>query len=658
MIDVESPSDTQPDAQRFTQDGVVWDVVVVGATPGGIACAVRAAREGLRVLIVSRYVHLGGMLSNGLGVMDTLFDGRRAPLYDEVCDRILDHYRTAFGPESEQYTQRAPGPREYSSRRLKFEPHVGEKVLNDILAGESLITVLKPYHPFAVERAERRLGAVHVRQVHGDDVRRVAARVFVDATYEGDLAALAGVPYRVGREGRQEHGEPHAGRIFCNQFLTPDDYGLFPREAAAGRLNLRPYRGVTQQLFAGSTGEGDGAIQAYNWRLSQTSDPENSRYPEEPDGYDRGRYVDYLSTPPSLRPQIGTLPGVNHAYPCGDLETRESIEKAHRDYTLGFLYFLQNDEAVPAEERARARGRGLAKNEFTDNDNWPWEIYVREARRIWGRYTFTEHDGTLAPGLERAPIHEDAIAIAEWPMDSHACTTETRLDSMPDGKILLSELTRPSQVPYRCLLPEDVDNLLVPVCLSATHVGWGTLRLEPVWMHVGESVGHAIALAAELDTTPGELSGDLLQRRLVERGVMVSFFNDLDMATDALWVPAVQYLGTKGFFASYDAQPAAPLLAGEAHEWARAAGELLAGAGDANSRARMVWRNDQPGDQTRQGDIGTTTAGFVRMLTATMASQEQITSRVEEAVEACLLELDASLSRGDACRLIYHVLSQ
>ena len=137
----------------------------------------------------------------------------------------------------------------------------------------------------------------------------------------------------------------------------------------------------------------------------------------------------------------------------------------HKDFALGMMYFLQNDTAVPEDERRKAREWGLAKDEFTDNDNFPYEMYIREARRIVGRYVFTEHDASLARGYTRTPIHEDSIAIAEWFMDSHEVSTELKPGSTFEGKVILSELTRPSQIPYRALLPKNLDNLLVPGAL-------------------------------------------------------------------------------------------------------------------------------------------------------------------------------------------------
>jgi hypothetical protein len=220
------------------------------------------------------------------------------------------------------------------------------------------------------------------------------------------------------------------------------------------------------------------------------------------------------------------------------------------------MWFLQNDPEMPADLKAKAREWGLARDEFTDNNNLPHQLYVREARRLVGRAVFTEHDALLAPGLERAPVHADSVGITEFSLDSLACTTDRLPGSLCDGQLFQMEVSRPGQVPFGVLLPVELDNLLVVTTVSATHVGWGTVRQTPTLMHLAESAAWAVVIAAQDHIAPANLSVERLQRRLVERGVMISFFNDFDMATPAPWVPAVQYFGAKGEFTSYDARPA------------------------------------------------------------------------------------------------------
>ncbi|MBI3974274.1 MAG: FAD-dependent oxidoreductase [Chloroflexi bacterium] len=655
-----------------------YDLVVAGATPGGIACAVRAAREGLRVLLVSHGTHLGGMFSSGLNVEDTLYLGNRAPLYTEFREGIKRHYRETYGEDSEQYQTCADG-------RLTFEPKVAEAVLTQMVTAEASLDVLRGYVPIAVERSERLVRSVTIVPLEGEGTAtrgetRVAAHVFVDATYEADLAALAGVPYRIGRESRAEFNEQHAGKIF-----TTHVPGHFPREAHDGRLKLLTFRLTGGEICAGSTGEGDRAVQAFNYRVCLSRDPANAVPPTKPASYRRedflGLIADHRETvhkPYPLKAQLilddiedfrmgrgstpnakqswnqPTIPGGGHGWAEGDWKARAAIARRHWDHAMGLLWFLQNDPEVPAHVREDARRWGLAKDEFADNGHVPYELFVREARRIVGRATFTEHDGTLGSGLERAPIHEDAVAITEWPMDSHECTLERRYGSLYDGKFLLSEATRPGQIPYRCLLPQDVDNVLVPVCLSCTHVGWGTIRLEPVWMHVGEVAGYAAALSLRRGELLGTLSPDRLQWHVANRRVMLSFVNEFDMAADAPWVPAVQYLGTKGFFPSYDARPLDPLDSITAIHWARSACDVLQGQGNAGERARHLLRAlrapvPSPGEPT-------TVWQFRELLAGELRYRDQDVATLQRRAPVGLTD-DAALTRGDACRLVVALIA-
>jgi hypothetical protein len=260
------------------------------------------------------------------------------------------------------------------------------------------------------------------------------------------------------------------------------------------------------------------------------------------------------------------LIGPQDRYPEGDWMAREAVCREYREAVLSSLWHVQHDADSPSEDRAFWKDYGLAKDEFPDNGHFPYEIYVREARRIVGRHIFTEYDATVAPGLERAPVHLDSVAMTDWPLDSLPCTARI-VRGVPEGKFLIADTWRPAQVPYRSLLPVGLDNLLVPVCLSSTHVGWGTLRLEPVWVQTGEAAGLAAALAHHRGVAPAMLDPDTLLRTLVERRALVSFFNDVDVAATDRWVPAVQYFGTKGFFGSYYARPSDPLTPALAAHW-------------------------------------------------------------------------------------------
>jgi hypothetical protein len=636
-------------AEPVDVDGKSYDLVVIGGTPGGIACAVRAAREGITVLLVHHNCHLGGMMANGLGQWDALYGGHRAPLFTELLRNIEGYYRACYGEDSRDY-QVARFLQDHYPLGWT-EPHVAEREFNRLVAGEERITLLLGYYPSAADRDDALVCSVTLRKMNGSSKVRVTGKTFVDATYEGDLLALAKVPYRIGREARDEYNEPHAGKVFTNIARGPA-----PRAAVEGRLNLRPYSSKQGSIDPSSPFTADGAVQAYNYRFCLTRDPVNRiLLTEPPPNYRREEYVNYnrkylaASTGPNLKSHMNSpiLPGENHAYPEADWATRKKILTRHLEFALGLMYFLQNDESVSAARRAAFRQWGLPRDEFRDNDHVPYEMYVREARRIVGRHVYTEHDNSLAPGLDRTPIHPDSVAITDWYMDSHACTTDSRPGFKYDGKLILTEQSRPGQIPYRSLLPRGVDNLLVPVCLSATHVAWGAVRLEPVWMQTGEAAGFAAALSERYNTTPAQLDPDVLLRALVERRMMVSFFNDVDVASDNAWVPAVQYFGTKGFFDSYNARAEQPLIAPIARQWADTFGELLSGQLDAQDRAMSLHL------VSHLEGRGISGAEFTAMLAGRLKKTERNAAAAKAVLAQLGISPDQPVSCGDACRIMY-----
>jgi hypothetical protein len=566
-------------------DGKTYDLIVVGGTPAGCACAVRAARGGCTVLLVNHTAHLGGMMANGLFQWDALYGGPRAPLFSELLGNIETHYRATYGEKSRDFQSIRFTQAHYPIGMV--EPHIAEREFNRLIAGEKNITVLLRHDPTSVLRDGALLRGLTLHASGGAGEIHVRAAMFVDATYEGDLAALAKVPYRIGREARAEFNEPHAGVVFANIASGPA-----PRDAVEGRLNIHPYNSHQGSIDPTSPFTADGAVQAYNLRPMVTRDPANRiLLTAPPPNYRRGEFLHYdrksiaAHEGPNHKAMMNSpiLPGENHAYPEADWPTREQITRRHTEFCLGLMWFLQNDESMSAAARARFREWGLPKDEFTDNGNLPYEMYVREARRIVGRHVYTEHDNSPAPGLDRTPIQPDSIAITDWYMDSHACTTNSRPGFRYDGKLILTEESRPGQIPYRSLLPQGVDNLLVPVCLSATHVAWGAVRLEPVMMEVGDAVGFATALSKKQHVAPAALNPDELVHTLCEAGFLVSFFNDREPLQ-----PALQYFGTQGFFHDYNARLNEPLRAATAKLWAGGFAKLCAGQLDPNALARAV----------------------------------------------------------------------
>lgn len=651
------------------------DVVIYGATAPGITAAVRCAREGLQVALVSPTRGLGGSFPS-LGAVETHYRGVRAPLLQEFCDRVTSHYLKRYGPESEPYRQCIGGP------MIKFEPHVAEAILAAWLAAEPRIQVFHEYRPEHVERAGRDLRAVTFRRVVDDAPLRLQAAAYVDASDEGDLMALAGAKSRIGRESRREFNEPRAGRVFT-QWLT----GRYPRDAVEGRLNLVTYGATTSEPLPPSTGAGDDNIQSYSVRLCLTDDPENRLLLDSPPAdYDRKTYAPILLSPNdkaklplpfhhrfliySLQDMAAldhvfhghalpnrkrswnatNLTGGGKKYPEANWTERERILRQHYDFALGLLYFLQHDAEMPADLQAEARRWGLARDEFASTVHRP-PVYIRETRRLVGRRIFTEHDALITPGLGRAPLHADSVGVTEFSLDSLACTTERVPGSLCDGQLFQMEVSRPGQIAFGVMLPQDIDNLLVATTASATHVGWGTVRQTPTLMHLAESAAWAIVSAAEAKVPPALLNIEMLQRRLVEHGIMITFFNDIDMSCREPWLPAVQFMGTRGFFPTYDAKPNELLTMPVARHWARCFGQMTVTQIDPTALARELFatRND--------GSANVRAADFLRLLIEEIGSDTACLKRVEKTMTDLKLPTDAPLTRAAACRWMYQSLN-
>lgn len=489
-----APAQDRPDEPSH------YEVIVVGATPGGIAAAVAAARGGHSVALFEPSAHVGGVVSGGLTATDYGDKRTIGGLAREFFDRVLQHYTDEYGAESEQAKA--------SNQGFWFEPHVGEQVFREWLESAGKVELFLYHTLLTVELDGDRVARLEFRDERARTQRWVAGDVFVDALYEGDLMALAGVPYRVGREGAHEFDEPHAG-------------------ARAGEPEPE--------------GTADLLVQAYNYRLCLTNDPQNRVAVPQPRGYRREDYVTveaFLKASPratfaqqvvSMVPmpngktdtnngvawQSTDYPGANHAYPGATSTHRKEIAAEHRGYVLGLLYFLQNDPAVPDAAREEAREWGLAADEFPDSGHWPRQLYVRESRRMVGAHVFTEQDAAT----DR--FKDDSIGLGSYAMDSHA----VRLLPQPDGtQRKAGELwvaVDPYEIPYGVLVPREVGNLLVAVCVSATHVGYCTLRMEPVYIVMGQACGEAAAVALETGKAVRDIDVAMLQQRLVAAGQII-----------------------------------------------------------------------------------------------------------------------------------------
>lgn len=506
------------------------DVVVYGGTPGGIAAATAAARLGRQVTLVEYHHHIGGMTASGLGKSDIENRAMIGGLFKEFVAEVFSHYATTYGPDHENTRLCQDG--------YYAEPHVAERVFEAMLARHDNVTILKGWKLASAHVESNTLTSIDIVDRGSGDTRRLPAKVFVDATYEGDLFAAAGAEFRLGRESRQEFGEPHAGVIYF-------DY-------------------QNREFLPGSTGEADDRLPAYTYRLCLTRDPQNAvRMTEPPPDYDRNRYLGYfddleagrLAGPKVFKPGRGYNPAhfntlvralsvtdipngktdvninprplgfpfaeENRGYIDGDDATRQRIATRHRNLTLGLLWFLQNDPEVPEAHRALANELHLPKDEFTDNGHFPWQLYVREGRRLVAEYTLTEHDIT-GKGLEPRR-HPDTIAVGEFPIDSFPCRKRQPTDTVVlEGYLgMLDYITRPYEIPYRIMIPRQVDGLIVPVAAGTTHVAFSSIRMEPTWMCLGQAAGVAAHLAIREGVPPRHVPIDDLQAILREQNAVL-----------------------------------------------------------------------------------------------------------------------------------------
>lgn len=507
----------------------LYDVVVIGGTPGGIAAAVTAARQGRSVAIVEYHAHLGGMVVAGLGKSDVENRHLIQGFFGEFVQRVRSYYADRYGEDSENFALCRDG--------YYYEPSVAEKVLEALIAEQPRIDV---YRSVVLDRVEVEANCVKSIQIShrsSGEPCGLRGRVFVDATYEGDVYANARAAFRIGRESRQEFGEPHAGVVYFDF----DGGGFLP----------------------GSTGAADTRVPAYTYRPCLTSNPNNSFVlAEPPENYDRQVYLPYLEDLAAgrlggprhfvdgrgynplhfntvmralsvteipnrkadaninPRPLAFPFPEVNAGYIQGDWNQREEICRRHRELTLGLLYFLQNDSAVPADQREIANGYHLPLDEFVDNTHFPFQLYVREARRLCGCYTLTEHD-VAHTGEVIGPVrHADIVAVGEFPIDSFPVRKRQPGDHrVLEGYLcMLDDVTRPYPIPYRIMIPEKLDGLIVPVAASATHVAYSSLRMEPTWMALGHAAGLAAHLAIEQYVQPRDVPVDKLQALLRATG--------------------------------------------------------------------------------------------------------------------------------------------
>ncbi|MEY4403459.1 MAG: hypothetical protein RIR91_1494 [Verrucomicrobiota bacterium] len=485
------------------QTPIMHDVVVYGDSAAAVAAAVQAKRQGLDVVLVNSTDFLGGMTCSGLSASDIFHRDAVGGVARELYGRIGQHY----GKEYVDY----------------FEPHVAQAAMDALVKDTGLTVVFK-------ETLDRSPGGVtkegtRIQAFRTSSGKVFAAKVFIDASYVGDLMAAAGVSYSVGREPNTLFAETlngaQRGDDKPRKHYTQKDKDHFIKDVDPYVKPGDPGSGLLPFVFAEDPvpGEGDRRIQAYNYRLCVTTDPANRLPFAKPEGYreldhemllrnlEAGdvRFPALIHKLPNGKADwnsmhaVGTdYVGANWAYPEADYATRRKIEQAHELYIRGHLWTLANHPRVPAEIRAVAASYGLCKDEFPANGGFSPMIYIREARRLQGAYVMTEQD---CKGKRRA---DDPVALASFGLDSHAVRYfVTQRGFLERDGVIWNVPPRPYGVSYRSLTPkaEECTNLLVPVCLSATHAAHGSIRMEPVFMQLGQAAAMAAGLAIKNGTS-------------------------------------------------------------------------------------------------------------------------------------------------------------
>ncbi len=475
---------------------VTAEVVVYGGTPAGVMAAVAAARQGHTVALVDINAHVGGVVSGGLVATDIGDRATVGGLADDFFKRVAAYYEKTYGADSKQFKACRNG--------IVFEPKVAELVFEQMLAEQAPRIARFPRNRYRdATVVSNRVAALTTEDLATKGAHTFVGEVFVDASYEGDLMAGAGVPYRVGRESRAEYGETLAG-------------------VSAGPKAQR--------------GLGDHRTMAYNYRVAVTWDTTNRVLFPKPEHYDpapfratdgaraiSGRikgFGELFTTTEKVGPNGKfdanwcDFVGNSEGYAEGSWATRERIANRIRDYFQSRLYYLQSDPELPEAFRQETRTWGLPKDEFTDNGHFPFQLYVREARRMLGRHVLSERD------LTQDRYKPDGVCAGSYGVDCHTVQeilSEGRLEKDHTRHVSLSNYA----IPYACLTPIEPENLLVPVCLSATHVAYCSLRMEPVYMMLGHAAGDAAHLALALKTAVQGVDVGALRALLAKEGAVL-----------------------------------------------------------------------------------------------------------------------------------------
>lgn len=502
-----------------------YDVVVYGGTSAGVIAAVKSARMGKSVVLIEPGKHLGGLTSGGLGATDIGNKRAIGGMSREFYKRVFAYYNPTSDSIGTMWT---------------FEPHVAESIFNDMINEEGIPV----YY-------EERLNLISGVKKNGTIITKIKmesglsfqGNMFIDATYEGDLMAKARISYTVGREGNEVYNETLNGvqtkQTMYHQFKNRVDPYIISGNPESGLLP-----GIQNDGGPGEEGSGDDRVQAYCFRMCLTDTKENQIPFPKPDNYNPLRYellLRYINTGvfdvmnlsksmPNNKTDTNNKGafatdniGMNYKYPDGDYRTREKIIKEHEDYQKGLMWFLANDQRVPKYVREEMNRWGLPKDEFTDNNNWPHQLYIREGRRMVSDYVMTQHN------CEGLLVAEDPIGLAAYTMDSH--NVQRYVDEegyvRNEGDVQVGGFL-PYPISFRSIVPkyDECTNILVPVCLSASHIAFGSIRMEPVFMLLGESAAIAAMQAIDSRKEIQNIDYSKLQKELLKVKQVLEWKNE------------------------------------------------------------------------------------------------------------------------------------
>lgn len=519
------------------------DVIIYGGTSGAITTAVQLKRMGKTVLIVCPEKHIGGLSSSGLGFTDLGNKEVIGGISKEFYQSVYNHYQneTAWNwqPRNE-YGNQGQGTTAIDDdlkTMWTFEPHVAEDIFENMVKNNNIPVIRDKWldREKGVEVNEGEI--LSITMLSGE---KYTGKVFVDGTYEGDLMAAAGVNYHVGREANSVYNEQwngvqkevfHHSHNFADRKISPY---VIPGDSTSGvlpRISTEP---------PGEQGSGDNRVQAYNYRLCTTNAEGNVVPFEKPENYkpaeyellrrvfNSGRYSMFGGGKiPNKKRDVNNVGpfssdniGMNFEYPEASYEKRKEILQEHIDYHKGLLWFWGNDESVPERFRISIKKWGLAKDEFKDNDHWPYQIYVREARRMIGDYVMTENE-ILGRNKVLKPI-----GMGSYTMDSHNVQRYiTKNGYVQNEGDLGVDADEPYQIHLGTILPKQKEckNLLVPLAVSSSHIAYGSIRMEPVFMILGQSAGTLAALAVDNDVALHEVPYDILRKKLEDDNQVLDY---------------------------------------------------------------------------------------------------------------------------------------